>query len=362
MILSDLKIMSKVHLQCEFSGIDSLEYCLNKEHFCNYPHKVDYVYNSRGFRDAEWPESQEELKNAIWCIGDSFTVGIGSPYNFTWPQMLSIATGRRCINVSMDGASNDWISRRAQQIIKEVAPTHMVVLWSYINRREFSDITWFKFLTDKKTTVQPLEDLKNIENFSKNWLNSYKQIKDSSWPNCATIDDWNLLPEQIRSECELIHKFSPDLISDEDRRIWTTTATHMEDFTNFVWCYQQLNDTGISTNIYNSTIPKYSHIDQDRLQDLWNNIRAPSWPILYPQRRSEFATLPDHVQKKLFAQAEIKSNFELMFAQVEFVDHNDLLHLSNLDYARDYKHFGDLTSKFLIETICNSLFFSQQSS
>jgi len=292
MILSDLKIMSKVHLQCEFSGIDRLENCLNKDHFRNYPHKVDYVYNSRGFRDVEWPESREELKNAIWCIGDSFTVGVGSPYNFTWPQMLSAATGRRCINVSMDGASNNWISRRAQQIIREVSPTHMVVLWSYLHRRESADIK----------------------------------------------------------------------LPDEDRRIWATSASHQDDFANFVWCYQQLNTAEISTKIYNSSIPKYSYVGQNHIQCLWNNIRDPSWPVLYPQRRSEFVTLSDHIQKELLAQSEIKSNLESVFAQVEFLDHNELLNLTNLDYARDYHHFDNITSKFLIEKIFSSLFFSNQGS
>jgi hypothetical protein len=288
MILSDLKIMSKVHLQCEFSGIDRLENCLNKDHFRNYPHKVDYVYNSRGFRDVEWPESREELKNAIWCIGDSFTVGVGSPYNFTWPQMLSAATGRRCINVSMDGASNNWISRRAQQIIKEVAPTHMVVLWSYLHRRESADITW----------------------------------------------------------------------PDEDRRLISTPASDMDDFTNFVQCYQQLNTDRISTNIYNSLIPNYYY--DPNCSKIWNNIRDPSWPAVCPRSESEFAALPEYIQQELFLQPDNKSKFEVMFASNEFFDYYNVLQLTNLDYARDYHHFDDATSKFFVQQIYKTLFSNSQ--
>jgi len=115
-ILQDLVLQSRVNFKSDVSGLDSLELCLNKDHFRNYPHHVEYVHNSRGFRDNEWPESADELKNAIWCVGDSFTVGLGSPRQFTWPQVLAAVTGRRCINISMDGASNAWISRRAQQI------------------------------------------------------------------------------------------------------------------------------------------------------------------------------------------------------------------------------------------------------
>jgi hypothetical protein len=166
MILKDLILPTRANQIWIESGIDSLDQCLDKQHFLNYPHEVEYQYNSRGFRDSEWPESQSELKDAVWCVGDSFTVGIGSPYKFTWPQMLAQALGQRCINVSLDGASNTWISRRAQQIIREVAPTHMVVLWSYFHRRE-SDNTAvpdeLRIIHNEKSSSD-LDDLTNFIN------------------------------------------------------------------------------------------------------------------------------------------------------------------------------------------------------
>jgi hypothetical protein len=174
MILEDLVLWSRVNVRSDVSGLDSLEECLNKDYFLKYPHRVEYHFNSRGFRDSEWPDSIEELKNAIWCVGDSFTVGLGSPYEFTWPQVLAAATGRRCINISMDGASNTWISRRAQQIIKEVAPTHMVVLWSYIHRRENPNTEWSdearRMHSDKRDS-----EIEDLENF----VNCYKQLNTS---------------------------------------------------------------------------------------------------------------------------------------------------------------------------------------
>ena len=139
MILADLVVHSRVNQHCLYSGMDSLECCDNKQHFQNYPYTVDYVYNSRGFRDQEWPDSERELRDAIWCIGDNFTVGLGQPLAHIWPQVLATATGRRCINISMDGASNDWIGRRAQDILNTIRPQHMVIMWSYTHRREIQD-------------------------------------------------------------------------------------------------------------------------------------------------------------------------------------------------------------------------------
>jgi hypothetical protein len=136
MILPGLILKSRANLQCNESGIDSYERCSDQDHFKNFPHAVKYHYNSRGFRDLEWPTDPEELKSSIWCIGDSFTVGLGSPFSHTWPQVLQQNTGLRVINVSMDGASNDWIARQTINIHQAIAPKNIIVMWSYFHRRE----------------------------------------------------------------------------------------------------------------------------------------------------------------------------------------------------------------------------------
>ena len=116
--------------------MDSPESCVNLDHFKSYPFDITYHYNSRGFRDQEWPD---ELSNAIWCLGDSFTVGLGSALSHTWVNLLQAKTQIRCINISLDGASNQWISRRAIQILKEIQPKYLVIHWSYLHRSEDDD-------------------------------------------------------------------------------------------------------------------------------------------------------------------------------------------------------------------------------
>lgn len=247
-ILADLILPNRQNQCWDTSGIDTLEKCLNPQHFLNYPHTVEYQYNSRGFRDAEWPKTIEELQNAIWCVGDSFTVGIGSPYEFIWPQMLAKATGRRCINVSMDGASNNWISRRAQQIIKEITPSHMVVLWSYGHRRELPDIN----LPDEARRLhfeKSNSELDNLKNFIDCYFNlknstsitsifngiipgsgipnliancdhitqSWNNIKDPSWSEFppTTQAEFDQLPAHIKQE-------TTDIFSNNESEIWFT--------------------------------------------------------------------------------------------------------------------------------------------
>lgn len=125
------------NLNIDQTGIDSYANCLNKKHFLDYPYSVNYQYNSRGFRDEEWPHT--DLENCVWCFGDSFTVGLGSPLEHTWVNLLQTKINKRCINISMDGASNQWISRRAVQVLKEIKPKNMIIMWSYFHRRERSN-------------------------------------------------------------------------------------------------------------------------------------------------------------------------------------------------------------------------------
>jgi hypothetical protein len=287
-ILTNLVLTSRINQNYTTSGIDSLDNCFNKQHFLDYPHTVEYQYNSRGFRDSEWPNTIEELQNAIWCVGDSFTVGLGSPLAFTWPQVLAKVTGRRCINISMDGASNAWISRRAQQIIKEVAPKQLVVLWSYTHRRESPDIG---------------------------------------------------LPDEARR----LHFEKSNLDLDD-----------LDNFKDFINCYTNLKNCTTGTSIFNGIIPcsglTHLSIGYDHITQSWNNIKDSSWPEFVPTTPAEFDQLPAHIKQEttdIFSSNEL----ETWFIQNNFFKHNQLIELSNLDYARDYHHFDRVTSEFFVKQI-----------
>jgi|GEM_PF-3311166 len=169
------------------SGIDSLEHCPVKEHFLNFPDQVSYQYNSMGYRDAEWPE---KLTNQIWCIGDSFTLGLGQPYNETWPKYLEQKLQKRTINISMNGASNDWIARRASYILQNLKPKAILILWSYLHRRENSNS---KLLDEERIMHFDVNDSKDLENFSNNLniVNTNKKnvtIVHSLIPNACSIE------------------------------------------------------------------------------------------------------------------------------------------------------------------------------
>ena len=150
MLLPELFLASRAGQVEHTSGLDSIDYCMDKAYFLNYPYAVIYQFNSRGFRDREWPINAQ---SAIWCVGDSFTVGLGSPVNHIWARQVELTCKQPTINVSLDGASNDWIARQARNIIRAVQPRNMIIMWSYVHRRENTDAN----LSDEDRRISSLD-------------------------------------------------------------------------------------------------------------------------------------------------------------------------------------------------------------
>ena len=238
MILPDFVLRSRANQCWQYSGIDGPDLCLDKKRFNSYPYTIDYLYNSRGYRDQEWPTQLNQLKNALWCIGDSFTVGIGSPVEHTWCYILQQQTGQRTINVSMDGASNNWIARKILKILTQIQPELIIVHWSYLHRREASvDEAQLKW-----------------------WQTYYKNIKDISWPQCPTPDDFASLPEFIQNEIITKHAPGPFYQIGDDDRVMHFDLNNISidlDMSNTIECIKAVESQATTTKILHSFIPDY---------------------------------------------------------------------------------------------------------
>lgn len=173
------------------SGMDSLQNCRNKKYFLNYSKNISYRYNSRGFRDHEWPE---DLSDVIWCVGDSFTVGIGQPIEETWPALLTARTGRTTINIGQDGCSNDTMNLRINEICKLYDPKFVVVMWSYLARRRVNN-------GDRNHDKNDFGLQKDLANFGKNYLAV----------NSLPTNVVNLLIPYAFEKTELLDKNYPNL-------------------------------------------------------------------------------------------------------------------------------------------------------
>ena len=246
-MLNDLYLPSRVNQTWTQSGLDCAELCLDINHYHSYG-IIEYHYNSRGFRDSEWPQDIQQLSQSLWCLGDSYTVGVGSRLEHTWPWLLGKKTNQRTINVSLDGASNNWIARRARDIIESFAPKNLVIMWSFIERRELS-------LDRAPDHV---------------WNIGYQAIKDPTWPDCQSIDDFPILPMAIRKELAN-HDLGPGLTVsndynkidvtnhfDEARRIGPESRADELDLDNTKMCCDLLWPASQHTQIINMFVPRFA--------------------------------------------------------------------------------------------------------
>jgi hypothetical protein len=298
-LLPNLFLYNKVNVFQEYSGIDSEQHCLDKVHFKQYPWPISYQYNSRGFRDQEWPTALDQLKDCIWCIGDSFTVGIGSPIEHTWCHILSQGSGKKTINISMDGASNDWISRISQDIAQLVNPTNMVIMWSYIHRRESPD-------------YQPRDV--NYLGMQEIWQEYYQAIRGTNWPDCDAISDFAKLPASIREEIKKYHSISQFVVSNDLSSIqWSDNEAKRMHFSNELDC-QDLNNF-------------QQAIDRIRYYD--NNIN-----IIH-------SVVPELSPKRFIDQCGQMLNYKNQY----------IGYFSKLDLARDGHHFDRITAQTLVNSI-----------
>jgi hypothetical protein len=201
-----------------------------------YPYTVTYKFNSRGYRDAEWPDDLSCVKNSNWCIGDSAIVGLGAPIEHSWPAILESKLNNRTIKVAMVGASNNWIFRQAEQILKEIQPKLLVIQWSYFNRRELDEATARE----------------------QRWQAFYNAVKDSNWPEC-TVDNINLLAPEILDEIEHYHHYRFDnWVYDEDRVLnYDITSTAHDNVNYTVNRIKQIEAVKNQTNVIHILIPEF---------------------------------------------------------------------------------------------------------
>jgi len=251
--LPDFFLYSTANKVENFSGMDQENFCADKKHFRDFPYQIQYKYNSRGFRDNEWPD---DLDGAIWCFGDSFTAGIGSPLEHTWPQILQELSGIRTINISMDGASNQWIARKIHSLANsDVVPLAVIAHWSYIHRREADVISGISSIYKHTYNTQ--------------WLDFYDKIKDKSWPR-VDLDKFDTLPQSIKDEIVNIHMGPSEqalldnrycLVNqtrDEDRRLHYKTMTSEEDdIANLIHCALSISKI-LETKVVHSFIPDFA--------------------------------------------------------------------------------------------------------
>lgn len=125
----------------------------------NYP-KFEYKFNSRGFRDEEWPDNTD---NVIWLVGDSGSMGVGVAYEDTYPVLIEKALNTRIIKACKLNGNNYFdVFMYAQDILKTIKPKVLLVQWSFLWRNHIPKDESV-VVTDKQDVIATLGYIKNLE-------------------------------------------------------------------------------------------------------------------------------------------------------------------------------------------------------
>lgn len=178
-------------LKCESLGHDSLEHCFDKDLFQSFG-PVCYQFNEIGHRTKS---VRQFTGHEILAIGDSFTLGLGVNAGDRWSNQLEILTGLSVLNFSLNGASNDWIARRTNDLLTWFSPAYVILHWSFSHRRETAEPTWFD---DERTECEP--GYTREENFC-NWLHNFQSIHHDkvlhtaipNWHPDFEYDSWSVI-------------------------------------------------------------------------------------------------------------------------------------------------------------------------
>jgi hypothetical protein len=96
---------------------------------------IDYSLNSLGYRDKEW--SDWDLDNSVWCIGNSDTFGTGIQQSETWVKQLESVAPYKTVNLGINGASWDTISRVISSGLRDRLPQAIIIQATTPDRREY---------------------------------------------------------------------------------------------------------------------------------------------------------------------------------------------------------------------------------
>lgn len=135
----------------------------------------------------------------LYAFGCSLTFGHGlrdcwdyknkhvgnEPSKYAWPQLLANKLGRRCVNLSMPGASNKEICYLLSNHIDKITTDDIVYIkWSYASR-------W--------GVIRPSGRMAHIKQDSKlykRWIRDFYTDEDGMWLTATFIDYAELLLEK----------------------------------------------------------------------------------------------------------------------------------------------------------------------
>jgi hypothetical protein len=193
---------------------------------CNFNCTGCNRFNNYNFSGIElWPEYAEEYRRWAEILDiEAWSILGGEPMMnptyLDWLENVALlwpnSQGRLTTNAYFLRADN----RRLYDIIHTFKDRlYLDIGLHNIDRSEQVLATVKQWLVGEVVVRRVPNNLRDLPGFDQNWLRSYQAIRDPSWPDCNTIDEWETLPEHVRKECHEVFNLSPEYLT-ETRKGW----------------------------------------------------------------------------------------------------------------------------------------------
>ena len=249
-IMEHLWVEKRRSKELPYHGLDDPKHCKKDvDEFHKWPDgdKISYAFNSRGFRDEDWPDTIEEMRKAIWMVGDSFTMGMGIAYDQAYKRAMEKATGKRVIDISLDGTWPSWRRRIALKITREIQPELIFVHWGYI----------WRYKRKYRTLAQEVRDT------------IFKNQEQSAMD--GFIKTFRTLWDEPKGQTKLIHNFLPKFAGQNksQNEIFAEIQKFTGEDTPYVcWDNEQLDTGRDGWHWGTKTVQKYVENNLKKMQQI----------------------------------------------------------------------------------------------
>jgi organic radical activating enzyme len=146
---------------------------------------------------SQWADKVEFKE--IYVLGGEPTL---HPELDQWARGLRTLWPRATIQIITNGTRlKYWHDRGFFDLIADLKISLGVNLHNRSRRQEFIDEV-------RSYLINPIE--KTLSSPEVEWKDAYNQVKDPSWPDCESYEDFESLPDYIKKECQEIHKIDLD--------------------------------------------------------------------------------------------------------------------------------------------------------
>ncbi len=180
---------------------------------------VSYTFNEYGYRIGPSDWNLNSSKKRLLALGCSHTVGVGVPWDDTWPVLLAKHADYELFNLASSGSAGDVAVRTLYSVVDIIKPDLVAILWPEVNRYEFYEnfkfdadgdeyeLTHSRSIWNDESIAEMQNHLYNLHQKNLIFLDMMQQLYKFK---CLTFDSMDVINDYARQHSDILYPVSYD--------------------------------------------------------------------------------------------------------------------------------------------------------